>query len=91
MATRNSNEVEPGRSRARRKRTQTRLLKRASYAAAGCVKSFECVISGKRYDFDDDISSGAHGRGRRVNHEQAGCAAADKHESLAERLQRACN
>jgi hypothetical protein len=51
------------------------------------------VISSKRYDFDDhiDISSCAHGRGRGVGHEQAGCAAADEHESVAERPQRVCH
>jgi hypothetical protein len=55
--------------------------------------TFERVISGKRYDFDDhiDISGRAHGRGRAVCYEQAGCAAADEHESVAKRPQRVCH
>jgi hypothetical protein len=55
--------------------------------------TFERVISSKRYNFDDhiDISSCAYGRGRGVGHEQTGCAAADEHESVAERSQGVCH
>lgn len=55
--------------------------------------TFERVISGKRYDFDDDInvSSCAHGRSRGVRHEQASRASTDEHESIAKRPERVCH
>jgi len=55
--------------------------------------TFERVISGKRYDFDDniDVSSCAHGRSRGVGHEQARRAASDEDESIAERPERVCH
>ena len=55
--------------------------------------TFERVISGKRYDFDDniDVLSCAHGRSCGVGHELARCAASNEHESIAKRPERSCH